>query len=241
MTLTTSRLLSAFAVLALALTAAGCSCGGDDYYCDDTGCYYCDGLGCREAEPPAQAPCTGDWQCAAEQVCTVDGCADRCSLDEQCADGTVCIDTGFCLPPGTEDPVLRPGVCATNEECGDGGLCQDGLCMADPGLPDDGIGGEDPGVDPGNDPGNDPGSDPGNDPGSDPGTDPSDPGTDPSDPGGGEVPVGPAPQCTAQADCAVGWDCINAMCMLGCTIDSQCGPGCTCDEEGWCSGPGYDE
>ena len=232
MTLTTSRLVSALAALAVALTAAGCSCGGDDYYCDDTGCYYCDGLGCRDADAPPRADCTGDWQCAADQVCTEDGCTPSCSLDEQCPDGTVCIDTGFCLPPGSEDPVLRPGECASSEECGDGGLCQDGLCMADPGLPDDGNNDvNDPGVDPGNDPA---------DPGNDPGNDPADPGNDPSNPID-EVPVGPAPQCTVQNDCQNGWDCIDAICKLGCLQDSQCGLGCTCSEDGWCSGPGYDQ
>ena len=236
MNFTTSRLLSAFAMLALALTAVGCSCGGDDYYCDDSGCYYCDGLGCRNADAPPRADCTGDFQCEAGELCTAEGCTPRCSLDEECADGTICIDSGFCLPPGSGDPILTPGVCATSEECGDGGLCQDGMCIADPAdLPDDGGGNPDD-VDPGTDP-NDPGTDP-----NDPGTDPSDPGTDPSDPGnGGEIPVGPAPQCTVESDCTAGWDCVNAICKLGCTQDSQCGPGCSCNEDGWCSGQGFDE
>jgi hypothetical protein len=221
-------------MLVMALTAVGCSCGGDDYYCDDTGCYYCDGLGCREADPPVQQPCTGDWQCAAEQVCSEDGCVERCTLDEQCADGTVCLDTGFCLPPGADDPILRPGACATSEECGDGGLCQDGMCIADPNLPDDGGGNPNDPNDPTDPPDPTDPTDP-NDP-----SDPNDP--DPNDPGnGGEVPVGPAPQCTVQADCWDGWDCINAVCKLGCSSDSQCGPGCECNEDGWCAGPGYDE
>ncbi|MEI8257845.1 MAG: hypothetical protein WCJ30_19390 [Deltaproteobacteria bacterium] len=127
------------AVLTLSMAAIGSAllggCAREDYYCDNTGCYYCDGVGCRTANPPTRAPCLGDYQCAAGQVCTGAGCAIACTtagVNTLCLNGTVCrADASgalLCQAPA-ETPVSRvPGSCTTNAGCATGAVCLNGLC-----------------------------------------------------------------------------------------------------------------
>ncbi len=118
--------LLAFAALGL---VASSGCAQEDYYCDARGCYRCDGVGCRLLDPPARPPCRGDFECAADTVCTDLGCAAECAADADCAEGTVC-RTGLCVAPQEPDPEPTPGVCTRNADCVDVGLeCRDGVCV----------------------------------------------------------------------------------------------------------------
>ena len=55
-------------------SAEGCGPGDTRYYCDNTGCYNCDGYGCHQVTPPNPTQCTGNAQCAQNQICTDAGC-----------------------------------------------------------------------------------------------------------------------------------------------------------------------
>lgn len=121
--------------LALFVGITGCNgCSNERYYCDSEGCYSCDGIGCRDVDAPDPTACVGDYQCADDETCTADGCAQNCEDDSDCPRGTVCHATRkICLPPG-EEPVDRPGLCERNEDCPSppAAICLDGLCALDP-------------------------------------------------------------------------------------------------------------
>ncbi|MFW5875850.1 MAG: hypothetical protein ACOCXM_03875 [Myxococcota bacterium] len=126
-----ARFLPVLPVLLLLAGAGALGCGGEERYCDATGCYYCDGLGCRpvddDPDPAGDAgsvptTCTTDEDCGADARCSAGECRaedELCQFNHECGAGRLCID-GRC---GDE--------CATAEDCSDGQVCEAGACICD--------------------------------------------------------------------------------------------------------------
>lgn len=116
-----SRLLPAALPATLALAALGLAgCGGEERYCDETGCYYCDGLGCRPADDPGARSCDTEADCDAGYLCLDGECRaeeDLCQFNHECGIGRVCLD-GRCAAE-----------CAADADCPDPGqVCETGVC-----------------------------------------------------------------------------------------------------------------
>ncbi len=107
---------AALAATGVAILAEGCGPGDTRYYCDSSGCYNCDGYGCHSVAPPSNTECTGNSQCAQNQICTSEGCTTVCKADTDCPQGDVC-KSGLCVAPtSTTNPA--PVVCTKDSDCG---------------------------------------------------------------------------------------------------------------------------
>jgi len=118
-------------LVAAALALASLTgCAEDKLVCDDDGCFRCDGLGCRPAQPDQPGECLTNDDCDPGAICTISGCVDACTDDEDCPDGLVCREAGddgrrLCVPRDEPAPV-----CVRNEDCMASGVeCRDGLCV----------------------------------------------------------------------------------------------------------------
>lgn len=234
------QLVKVLAVV-VAFGALFSACDNEEYFCDDTGCYYCDGFGCRDAGH-TYPDCEFGYQCADDQLCTELGCVDECAADIDCPEGTVCTPVGegsICLRPTDEVPPERPEVCETDADCGDDGFCaSDGRCLPNDGeFCDDGHPCEDglvcidffcvlEGAD--GDADGDVDADVDADADGDVDAD-------------ADVDPRPDPECRASSECSElngdGWECVDGLCKLPCVIDAQCGEGCHCGADGYCSDP----
>lgn len=151
----------------------------------------------------------GDW-CEEQHVCQdVLDCHDgqfcrrglcrnlptgsrTCTTSAQCGAREFCIDN-VCVQS-----------CARNTDCPNGSRCEEGVCEATS------SGGTDGGV---------PGPRP--DAGTPPPSDAGSCGCQP-DAGTPPPPVTPPPTCRRNADCGLGYYCINATCHRGCVTDASC-------------------
>src|SRR4029077_9430481 len=109
------------AVVGLSGLMEGCGPGDTRYYCDNTGCYNCDGYGCHPVSPPPNQQCTGQSQCATNQICTTTGCESVCKADTDCPTGDVC-KNNVCVAPSSTTPPVKV-VCTTNSDCPTGDEC----------------------------------------------------------------------------------------------------------------------
>lgn len=148
--------LGVFAGMGVAVLAEGCGPGDTRYYCDASGCYDCDGYGCHPVAPPTNTSCTGNSQCATNQICTSEGCIAICKADGDCPKGDVC-KSGLCVAPTATIPTAvacakdsdcgpnqecvgsggfakcedKANVCQYSSECGAGKVCANGECLPD--------------------------------------------------------------------------------------------------------------
>lgn len=192
----------------LGALAFASGCANEDYYCDDTGCYSCDGIGCRAVEPPDRPSCRGDFECAEGSICTDTGCVEEgCASDADCPTGTVCRDAGdgstLCVAPTEPLPIPTPGTCTTNADC-DGAdlICLDGVCTSR--------------------------------------EEPSEC-TDETECASGQECVEDecrdlADTCQFNTECGPGRLCVDQRCTTACGADNPCAEGLTCDE-GFCVEP----
>ncbi len=170
--------------------------------------------------------CVEDDDCAQSCACTNNVCEPRhttCSANAECGSGQFCL-SGTCraVPPGSRACTssqqcgmdtcingfcVRP--CDRSVDCSTGQTCQAGFCGGVT-NPDGGTGGGS-------------GSATGGGSGSATGG-----GTGTGTGGGSTTDAGVPTICTYNADCGLGGWCVNNTCLFGCTADTDCTTGNSC-------------
>ena len=114
--------------LILILTITLIACGGDVQGETTNQENQCEGVDCENDEND-EAPCDGDDECGADQVCFGEACVDASQVDctaggTRCADGEVCGVSEVCDDDGECQEVRQCRIDCDGEVCGFGGeLC----------------------------------------------------------------------------------------------------------------------